>query len=180
MRKTVLTFGLLSGAVVALLTSILLPLCMRGGVDLRWGELIGYSAMVLAFLFVFFGVRSYRERTGGALTFGRAFRVGILIVLVSSTFYVVAWEIVYFGGIWPDFMTDYSEHHVARLEAKGASAEEVAAERAKMARLAELYENPFFNAGVTFLEVFPVGLVVALVSAAILRRRGAPEPAAAG
>jgi hypothetical protein len=176
MKKTVLTFGLLSGATVSALTAVLMPLCISGAIDFQNGEILGYSAMVLSFLFVFFGIRSYRERVGGgAVSFGRAFAVGILIVAVSSAVYVVAWEIVYYNFV-PDFLDQYQAHVLDKLEASGADAEALAAERAEMARFAELYANPLFNVAVTFLEVFPVGLLVTLVSAAILRRRRAPGP----
>ena len=74
MKKTVLTYGLISGGIICLSAAITLPLCLDGHrtIDLRTSELIGYSSMVVAFLAVFFGIRSYRERHGqGAITFGR-------------------------------------------------------------------------------------------------------------
>lgn len=48
---------------------------------------IGYTTIVLSFLLVFLGIRSYRENVGnGRITFGRAFGVDILITLVSFRF----------------------------------------------------------------------------------------------
>src|SRR5881396_704843 len=96
MKKIVLKFGLLSGLVISGIGAILTPIfCMRG--NFENSQVVGYSAMVLAFLFVFFGIRAYRENNGGAITFGKAFQVGILITLITCTFYVVSWEIVYFN-----------------------------------------------------------------------------------
>ena len=171
MQRIVLRFGLASSALLIALTAVMMPLCLRGTIDFDNMELLGYSAMVLSFLFVFFGVRSYRDNVaGGTIGFGKAFQVGILITLVTCAVYVVAWQITYYGFI-PDFFDRYSEYVLARMRADGAAEAAVQAKAAEMAGLAKLYVNPLFNALITFLEVFPVGLIVTLVSAAILRRK---------
>jgi len=129
---------------------------------------------------VFVGIRSYRENLGGgSITFGRAFKVGILITLMASAFYVVTWQIIYYGFI-PDFEKKYSEVVVKKLKDKGATPAQVAVKEREMADFSRLYKNPLVNIGFTFLEVFPVGLVVTLVSAGFLRRKrgdgtGSPE-----
>jgi hypothetical protein len=182
MRKIVLTFGLISGAIITAMTSIMLPLCMSGAVDLDKSEIVGYSTMVLAFLLVFFGIRSYRENIGGgSVTFGKAFQVGILITLIACAVYVVAWEIVYYNFI-PDFADRYAARSIENMRAKGATPAAIDTAQKEMARFKELYKNPFINIGMTFVEIFPVGLIMTLVSAAILRRKstpGAPSRAAA-
>src|SRR4029434_4212035 len=82
MKKTVLTFGLIGGAILAAMMFATLPFMDKFSFDR--GELIGYTTMSPAFLLVFFGIRSYRENVGGGqITFGRAFAVGILITLVA-------------------------------------------------------------------------------------------------
>lgn len=179
MKRIVITFGLISGAILATMTAVMLPLCMNGTIDFDNSEIIGYSAMVLSFLSVFFGIRTYRERSGGgAITFGKAFQVGILITLITCAVYVIGWEIVYFNFV-PDFAETYSAHVIEKMRGDGASAAAIAAKQRKMAQFQELYANPFINVGLTFLEVFPVGLIVTLVSAAILRRKPTPPPSAA-
>src|SRR5262249_4049810 len=142
-------------------------------------EIVGYAGMVLAFLLVFFGIRSYRENSsGGAISFGRAFALGILIVLISSACYVAAWEIIYFGFA-QDFADKYAAHMVEQVRASGASQEVIQAKLQEMKRFKELYQNPFFNMAVTFLEPLPVGLIVTLISAAILRRKAVPPSSSA-
>lgn len=175
MKKIVLTFGLISGLISAAMLVIMVPLYMSGRIGFDKGQIIGYSAMVLAFLLVFFGIRSYRENVaGGAITFGKAFQVGILITLVSCAVYVVAWEIYYFNFA-PDFGDRYSAFVIDKMRAEGASGAEITKMEAKMADFRRLYANPLFNAGITFMEVFPVGLIMTLISAAILGvRRGQP------
>lgn len=177
MKRFALKFGLISGAILCTMTAVMLPLCMKGVVDFDKAEIVGYTSMVLAFLLVFFGIRSYREEVGrGVITFGRAFKVGILITLVASAVYVVSWQIVYWGFI-PDFGETYSAYVVEKMEREGASSEAVEAKAVQMAEFSRLYRNPLFNVAVTFMEVFPVGLVVTLVSAGILRRRHEPGEA---
>ncbi|HWM91123.1 MAG TPA: DUF4199 domain-containing protein [Thermoanaerobaculia bacterium] len=179
MKKIVLRFGLASGAILVAMGAVMLPLCMSGTIDFDGGEVLGYSAMVLAFLLVFFGIRSYRDNVAdGSISFGRAFKVGILITLTTCAMYVVVWEITYFG-FYPDFLDQYTEYTLTKMREDGESAAAIQKTTAQLATMAKYYDNVFFNAGITFLEVFPVGLIVTLVSAAILRRKP-PQEAPAG
>jgi hypothetical protein len=180
MKKIVLRYGLLSGGILIALSAALLP-CFNGAIDFDYGETIGYSSMVLSFLMVFFGVKSYRDTVaGGTIGFGKAFQVGILITLITCAMYVIAWEITYFN-FFPDFLDKYTAHVLAKMHAAGESEAAIREMTTKMANMAKLYTNPLFNIAITFMEVFPVGLVVTLVSAAILRRKtplqGAPSSA---
>ncbi len=179
MKKIVLRFGLASGVILVLMTVV--PLGMSGGaINFDQGELIGFSAMVLSFLLVFFGIRSYRDNVAaGTIGFGKAFQVGFLITLITCMMYVVAWEITYFNFI-PDFLDRYTAHVLAKMRASGESEAAIGKEAAKMATMAKYYANPLFNSAITFMEVFPVGLIVTLVSAAILRKKPrADAPSAA-
>jgi len=120
---------------------------------------------------VFFGIRSYRENVGGGqISFGRAFSVGILIVLIASVMYVITWLILYYNFI-PDFAEKYTAHLLEKSRAAGASPEQLAAEAQQMESMKWMLNNPFINAAVAFIEPLPVGIVLTLVSAAILRKR---------
>src|SRR5216684_9088570 len=110
MKKTMLTFGLISGAISSLLMVATLPFAHRIGFNKAL--VVGYTTIVLAFLLVFFGIRSYRDNVGnGQISFGRAFAVGISITLISCICYVVTWEIIYFNFM-PDFLDTYVAHMV--------------------------------------------------------------------
>jgi len=171
MKRIVLRFGLASGSILVALAMIMMPLCLRGTLDFDNSEILGYSSMVLSFLLVFFGVRSYRNTVaGGAIGFGKAFQVGILITLITCAMYVIAWEIAYFN-FFPHFLDQYSAHVLAKMRAAGESEAAIRESAAKMAALAKHYDNPLFNSAITFMEVFPVGLIMTLLSAAILRRK---------
>jgi len=182
MKRIVFRFGLASGVILVAISAVMLPLCMNGTIDFDNSELLGYSAMVLSFLLVFFGVRSYRDTVaGGEIGFGRAFKVGLLITLVTCAMYVIAWQIAYFN-FFPDFLDQYTAYVLDKMRADGESEAAIRKTTEQMAFMAKYYDNPLFNSAITFMEVFPVGLVVTLVTAAILRRKprqGAPEPAVA-
>ena len=178
MKKTVLTFGLISGAILSIMMVATVPLMERSGFDR--GVVIGYTSMVLAFLLVFFGVRSYRDNVaGGSVRFGRAFGVGALIVAVASVCYVATWQVV-FHRFLPDFPERYAEHVLEKERAGGASDATIEEKRAEMQEFAQLYRKPWFNIAITFLEPLPVGLVIALVSAGVLSRRGREHEISSG
>jgi hypothetical protein len=170
MKKTVLTFGIISGAVSALMMLSTIPFMHKIGFDR--GLIVGYTAIVLSFLLVFFGIRSYRENVGGGkITFGRAFAVGILITLISCIFYVITWEIVYFNFI-PDFADKYTAYMVEKVKASGGNQQAINATIEQMKEMKRMLDNPLKNAAMTFLEPFPIGLIITLISSAILRKKG--------
>lgn len=168
MKKTVLTFGLLSGLLSAGMMAATVPFIDDLGTK---GAIVGYTAIVISFLFVYFGVRSYRDNAaGGQLTFGRGFTVGLLITLISCCFYVAAWEVVYFNFM-PDFATKFGAQQIEQLRQSGATQSAIDAMTKKMADFKAMYDNPLMNAAMTFTEPFPVGLLITLISAAVLRKK---------
>jgi len=178
MKKTVITFGLISGAISLLLMVGNTLIADKIGFDKA--EYLGYSILILSFLMVFFGIRSYRDIVGeGQITFVRGFLVGIAITLVASVCYVVMWELLYFNSsALHGFMDKYAAYTIEKLKASGASAAAVQTKIQDMRKLKVLYEKPLFNALFTFIEPFPVGLVITVISAAILRRKRQPAGAA--
>lgn len=169
MKKTVLTFGLISGAILSVMMLVTIPFVDVIGSDR--GEIIGYTTMVLAFLLIYFGVRSYRDNVaGGPVSFGRAFAIGMLITAVASACYVATWE-AYYHKFAPDFVTKMKDASIAKVQRSGGSPEEIQRKTAEVERSMQLYANPIFNAAVSFLEPLPVGLLLSLVSAGVLRRK---------
>ena len=170
MRRIVLTFGLIAGGLLSLMMVVSMAFHEQIGFDR--GLVVGYTTMVLSFLLVFFGVRTYRDTVGGgSISFGRALGVGLLISLVACVCYVVTWQFVY-RLMMPDYMERYAAYVLEKARASGATAEQLAAQSQEMARFREMYRNPLVNAAMTFVEPLPVALLMTLVSAGILRRRG--------
>lgn len=169
MKKTVWTFGLIAGGILSAMMLLTMPFIDQIGHD--HGEVIGYTTMVLAFLLVFFGIRSYRDHVaGGRVSFGRALAVGLLIVAVASVCYVVTWELLYFW-LAPGMAEKFQAYMLEQARSSGGSAAEVQQKVAQMQHFAQLYRNPLINAAMTFLEPLPVGVVLSLVSAGILSRQ---------
>jgi hypothetical protein len=175
MKKIVLIFGVISGVISSLLMLATVPFADKIGFDRA--EVVGYTVLVLSFLLVFFGIRSYRDNVGhGEITFTKGLVVGILITLISSVFYVAAWEFVSIH-FFPDFMDKYAAYMVAKLKASGASQAAIDARVVEMNKYKEMYNNPFWNAAMTFIEPLPVGVVITLLSAAVLKKKRQPNAA---
>ena len=169
MKKTALTFGLISGAISAAMMLGILPFVDKIGFEK--GEILGYASIVLSVLMIFFGVRSYRESAGGGhMTFGRGFAVGLLIALISSTCYVATWEWIYFK-LMPDFADKYAAHMVEKAKTRGVSQQRISEAITQAKQFKVMYDQPLINVGITYVEVLPIGLVVALASAGILKKK---------
>jgi hypothetical protein len=173
MKKVVLKFGLISGVLCSAMMSGTLPFENK----LSHSYLVGYATIVASFLLVYFGVRSYRNNVGGGrISFGRAFAVGICITLITCLFYVATWEVI-FHFYLPDFMVKYSAAVIQKMHAAGASEAAIQAKTLALQASTESYKNPLVRIPMTFMEPFPVGLLITLISAAVLRRKKPPQPA---
>jgi hypothetical protein len=170
MKKTVLTFGIISGVIVAVLMGVNTIFAERIGFDRA--IIAGYTAMLVAFLLVFFGIKSYRDNVGnGEISFGRAFTVGILITLITCAFYVVSWEILYYT-VLSDFPEKYGNYVIEKERASGATPEQIAQKLEEVKEMKAMLDNPLIAPALIFVaEPLPVGLVMTLISAAILRKR---------
>ena len=168
MKKVVLTFGLISGVIIAALMWLMLAM-MKAGVtehSLVWG----YATMIIALSLVFFGIKSYRDNNGGRITFLKGLQVGILISLISAVCYGISWE-AYYRTSGADFMQQYTAQYIEQMRAKGSSDAEIAETQKQMDQFAEQYKNFFVRFGMTLMEIVPVGIVVTLISAGLLRRK---------
>ena len=176
MRKIVLTFGLIAGAILSAMMLLTIPFMDQIGFDRA--AIVGYTTMVVAFRLVWFGVKSYRDNVaGGQVSFGRAFGAGLLITLIATVCYVISWQIVYHFFV-PDFAESYGAYAVEQARLAGASAERIAEITSEMASFADAYKRPLVNVSYTFLEPLPVGLPLTLISAALLSRKRRSEAVA--
>src|ERR1700741_5247660 len=169
MKKTVLTFGLIAGLIISVLMggSFLLADKIGSGHSMA----IGYTIMVASFLLIYFGIRSYRDNTlAGQISFGRAFTCGILITLITSVCYVAMWEVLYFNFV-PHFMDSYFAAQIHKVQSSGLDPATTAARGAAIQPSPQIYQNPFVNMADTVMEPLPVGLIIPLSSAALLRRK---------
>ena len=169
MRRVAVIFGGISGAIGIASIVGTLPYLLSG--DMRKSDAFGYANIVLSALLIFFGIRSHREKEGaGRITFGQGLLVGVLITLVFCVIFIAAFELVYFCFV-PEYGAKYEACMLHRAEAAGGTPAEIEKARSQAAMFRRLFDNPWSNAAVTFATTFPVGLVAAAISAAILKKK---------
>ncbi|HVU55974.1 MAG TPA: DUF4199 domain-containing protein [Puia sp.] len=175
MKKIVLVCGLIGGLITTVWMIILSFIYHVHG-EIDHGEIYGYGSMILAFSLIYVGVRNFRNKyNNGVISFGKAFRIGLYITLIASTIYVGTWQVIYFGYA-RDFGKVYADHKLAKLRVSGVSEEVIAKEKAEMESWIKAYDMPLVNIGMTYIEILPVGLLVSLITALILKRKSAlPE-----
>lgn len=168
MKKIILTYGIIGGIIV----SAMMWLTLGGGNhDFANGLWIGYTTMVIALSTIFFAVKGYRDQhLGGAITFGKAFLLGLYITLFVSTVYVASW-LVLSATSDMDYMAEYYKYYKTELESSDMPADAVEAELADFREMAEHYKNPVVKVGFTYMEILPVGLAISLICAGLLKRR---------
>jgi hypothetical protein len=167
MKKNIIICGLIAG-----LVSISGFFLMVGS-DMNFdnGMIYGFASMLVAFSLIFVGVKNYRDKyNNGTVTFGKAFMIGLYISLIASTIYVVSWLIDYHYFI-PDFADRYAAHMLSKMKANGASQADMNEAMKKMAEFKELYKNPIIIILYTYAEILPLGIIVSLISAAIMKRK---------
>ena len=169
MFGNILKYGLIAGAIVGGIMFAQFTL-MGGEHNFEDGMLIGYATMLVALSAVFMGIKRYRDRElGGVIRFWPAFGMGVAMSVIAGILYALSWEAsqAVTGG---DFMAAYSNYVIGQARANGESAAAIAKMTAEMAEFKVQYANPWFRLPMTFSEIFPVGVLVSLVSAALLRR----------
>lgn len=167
MQRIILTFGVAAGLLVAVPMCLMVANSEHGSAAQSY--FAGYLVMLLALSLVFFGVKRLRDRElGGVIRFVPALLAGLGISAVASVIYVIGWEITLAVTDFA-FIDSYSNAAVDAARAKGASAAEIATVMAQMEEFRRQYANPFFRLPMTFVEIFPVGILVSVISAALLR-----------
>ena len=170
MTKIVLIFGLISGAIAGALMWLLITFVGKDAVNFDNAMLVGYATMLIALSLVFFGIKSYRDNNGGRITFLKGLQVGILISLISAVCYAAAWEI-YYPSVGDEFMQKYTTYYLDKMKKEGATDAEIEKARAEGEQFMEMYKNFFVRFAFSLMEIVPVGIIVTLVSAALLRKR---------
>jgi hypothetical protein len=168
-KKSVWKYGLLSGLALAIPMGFAVPLEHQIGA--RWSMVFGYTIMVLSFLIIFVGVKNYRDtECGGSISFGRAFAAGTLMMLISCACYVAMWEGLV-ATVEKNFARDYAASMVRHAQKSGLQGPALEAKIAAAHDFEVMYSNPLYRMAMTLLEPLPVDIVMALVTAGILRRK---------
>ncbi|MCC7247107.1 MAG: DUF4199 domain-containing protein [Lysobacter sp.] len=170
MFRNILLWGTVAGLIVG---SILFGTTVAMAGDpppMGVGMLIGYSSMLIALSAVFVGMKRHRDQAlGGVIRFWPAFGMGLGISVVAGVFYVLAWEAA-LAVTGMDYIGEYAKHMIEQQRAKGMAAAELAKYAAEMEAFKRQYADPMFRLPMTFTEIFPIGVLVSLISAALLRK----------
>jgi len=170
MWRNILKYGLIAGLVVAIPMNLMMA-TMSDHAPLAWGMVFGYVTMLVALSAVFIAIKRYRDgELGGVIGFWPALALGIGISVIAGIIYSFAWELS-LALSHADFASAYANTLIAEKKAAGASAEAIAKLTAEMDAFKVQYANPLYRMPMTFTEIFPVGVLVSLISAALLRNR---------
>lgn len=171
MKKTIILCGLIGGFIASAWMLFLILAYGDSHPIMENGMFYGYAMMLLAFSLIFVAIRNYRDKhNDGMVSFGKAFRIGLFITLIASTVYVAIWLVEYFYFV-PDFADKYADHYLDKMKANGATQAAIAEQTAQFAQFRKMYKNPFYNAMLTYAEILPVGLLVSLIAALVLKRK---------
>lgn len=174
MKKNIVVCGLIGGLILATVMVVSTSLCYAKN-DFEGNMVLGYASMILAFSLIFVGVKNYRDKfSDGVISFGKAFKIGFFISLIASTMYVLTWLVDYYFFI-PDFMDKYTAHILQQARAEGLDAAAMQAKAAEMDSYKAMYKNPLVVVLFTYLEVLPIGLIVSLICALILKKKEGVE-----
>lgn len=169
MKRIALIYGSIAGLII--IGAMILGFILDGGGDkgALSGQLFGYLTMLVALTLIFVGVKRHRDvNHGGVIKFAPALLTGLAIAVVAGVFYVIGWE-AYLAATDHAFINDYVAAAIEKKKAAGVSGAEFDEAVAELNAMAKNYSNPLFRLPITFMEIFPVGLLVSIVSAAVLR-----------
>jgi amino acid transporter len=170
MKKIIIKNGLIASAIVVAFM-VLSTYFWKTDPNFKPTAVYGFSGMLIAFIFIFIGIKNYRDKENdGLISFGKAFKIGFLIALMASVFYALTWLVLYYNFI-PDFMDLYTKCIVDDAKIAGESASQINAKLAEVNQMKEWYKSPVLILLLTLMEILPLGIVVALISALILKRK---------
>jgi len=177
MKRTILICGLIGG-LISVGWFVVSDQILSINMSVNTRVYFGYATMILGLSVIFVAIKNYRDNySNGVITFGRAFRIGLLITLIASTVYVVVW-LIDFTWFIPDYFDKYKSHMLADMKAHGDTAAAIKKKMTEINNGLEMYKNPLFNALFTYMEIVPVGLVISVIAALILKKRRPVEATA--
>ncbi len=170
MKKIIITYGLIAGLIV-MAFMVTATVLVKENTDSSIGMIIGFTGMLMAFIFIFVGIKNYRDKqNGGVVSFMNAFKIGFFIALIASAVYTLVW-MVEFHFFMPDFMEKWSAKAIEDIKASGMAAAEMQKKITEMESMRENYKNPLYRILYTLAEILPIGVVISLVAALIMKRK---------
>ncbi|MDX2002194.1 MAG: DUF4199 domain-containing protein [Chitinophagales bacterium] len=168
MKKHILIYGLLSGIIVSIVMLISVAQFNSGA---KGSEYWGFGGMFVAFSLIFVALYQIRKSEGNRLSFLRGLGAAVAIAFITSTMYVASWMVVshYY---YPNFIEQYAELEINKAKANGVTDEKMAKMMEDFDGMKKMYKNPLFKMGLTYMEVLPIGIVMSLIAALVMMRKG--------
>ncbi|MEP1151768.1 MAG: DUF4199 domain-containing protein [Balneola sp.] len=169
MKKIVFIYGIIAG-IINLAVSYLVFVVLGDAFSHAQNEIMGYLVMVVALSIIFVAIKQYRDKSlGGVIKFKTAFILGVYITLIAGTIYVANWEIYMQSSGSDEFIESYQTSMIDSMKENGATESEIQQQLDKNEYYKEMYSNAFFRILITYSEILPVGLIISLLSAFLLK-----------
>jgi hypothetical protein len=169
MKRIILVYGAINAAIMACLFTI--TTIFREQIGFQNAMIVGYANIILGSSMIYFAIASYKKNNGGEVSFGKAFKIGLFLALIAGAVYALIWLIL-INTVMTNFCEEYHKFMLDSLQKQGAGAAEIAKVEKEMEMVNSIMKNPpllFLEA--MFVECVPVGLLISLISAAILRTK---------
>lgn len=170
MKNIILKNGIIGGLIVAVFSGLSVYVHSKNIEDPTVSYILGFTGMFIGFIFTFVGMKHYRDTlNNGSITFGKAFTIGTLIAFIIATIYVVVW-LIELNNFYPDYMEKISASEIKKLQSSGLNANDLQIKIDELNQMKESYKNPLFVIGMTYFEIFPIGIIFSLISALIIKK----------
>jgi amino acid transporter len=172
MKRTITVFGLISGLVLGIFLAII-TITTAGSEhnSMAYSMYFGYAMMLAAFSVIFVAIKNYRDKhLDGHISFGKGFSIGLGITVIACVLYTITWMIL-LETVLPDFMDKYIAAELSQLQKAGKSAVEIQQHAAEMEGYRKMYSTWYGRALMTFIEPFPVGLLISAIAALVMMKR---------
>lgn len=169
MKRIILVYGAINTLIMACMFTI--TTLFREQIGFENAMIVGYTNIVLGSSMIYFAIASYKKNNGGEISFGKAFKIGLFLSLIAGAVYALIWVIL-INTVMTDFCQQYHNYMIESLHKQGADAAKIADAEKELEMVNSIMKNPpllFLEA--MFVECFPVGLLISLISAAILRTK---------
>jgi hypothetical protein len=168
MNKITLRYGIY-GAIV--IVAVLLPEIFIFRNDPHWElqEVIGYATIVASLIFVFFGIRRWRDKeNAGQLGFWKGIGIGSLISLFPSIAFGLL-SVIEIRFLDPEFNDKYYAYYIEKVKQSTPPEQQEAAIKS-INDAKEMFSSPLVQFFVMFLTVFVIGFIISIISTLILKR----------
>ncbi len=170
MKKIVLRYGGYAALAELVLFVLLWLFIYITNVGHKVQGYISYVNLICPLLFVYFGIRYYRDHINdGSITFMKALGLGLLIIIIPAAAFGII-ETVYVLYIDPKFYETIAAYDLEQYR-KSLPPAALALKVKEMQEQITLEKNPAYNFVLMFLSIGSVGVIMTVISSVMLMRK---------